>query len=155
MIIERYITDFLYFCIRIGATLGSPANSSGERRNLGANGFQSKYEERDVAYTSELISEGLDFGIETLGRGVCRAILKVVGNGSVIVLHRLNYRVEELAIQPFHLVIPPSEFCQRHSLIAPCIEYLGQLHRYPVRLLDSRILPMQPIHISVSQHFAE
>ncbi len=91
---------------------GSPANSGGAKKYLGANGFKSKNKERDVADASELISESLDFGIEALGRCVCRAILKVIGNGSVAVLHGLNDRVEKLTVQPLYLVVPPSEFCQ-------------------------------------------
>jgi len=101
------------------------------QRSVGENGFKSKYKERDIAYASELISESLDFGIETFSRSVCRAVLKAVGNGSVDVLHNLNDRIEKLAIQPLHFPVPPSEFSQYHSLVALCVEYLGQFHDTP------------------------
>jgi len=105
-----------------------PQTSVGRKKYLGENGFKSKNKEKDVAYASKLISESFDFGIETLGRSICRAVSKVIGNSSIVVLHRLNHRVEKLAIQPFHFVVPPSEFCQSYCLIALCVEYLGQFH---------------------------
>ncbi len=70
----------------------------GREKSLGENGFKPKYKERDVGNSSELIPESLDFGIETFGRSVGRAMLKVVGYGSVVVLHGLNYRVEKLGL---------------------------------------------------------
>ncbi len=50
---------------------GSPAKSGGEEKIFKHNGVKSKYKEWDVAYASELVSESLDLGIETLGRSVC------------------------------------------------------------------------------------
>ena len=49
----------------------------GSKKNLRKNSFESVYKEWYIFDATELISESLYFSIETLGRGVCRTILKL------------------------------------------------------------------------------
>ena len=46
-------------------------------KKLRKNSFESVYKEWYIFDATELISESLYFSIETLGRGVCRTILKL------------------------------------------------------------------------------